>query len=100
MTPEGVPSRVNNILGVESGRSLSASRVLGPLVILGLVKIIPPQGEWSELVYLTELGPLSCVSCGRDRGKSRHGDFRGNQTLAQNEFLGGSVAYVSSAISS
>ena len=32
------------------------SEVLGQLVILGLIRVQPPVGEWSEIFYLTELG--------------------------------------------
>lgn len=30
--------------------------IIGPLSIQGLVEILPPSGEWVELIYLTELG--------------------------------------------
>lgn len=32
------------------------SAVLGQLVILGLVRVQPPVGEWAEIFYLTDLG--------------------------------------------
>ena len=32
------------------------SEVVGKLVILGLVRVQPPVGEWSEIFYLTDLG--------------------------------------------
>jgi len=32
------------------------SEILGQLVILGLIRVQPPVGEWSEIFYLTDLG--------------------------------------------
>lgn len=32
------------------------SEILGKFVILGLVRVQPPVGEWSEIFYLTDLG--------------------------------------------
>ena len=37
-------------------RRLWKQRCLGQLVILGLVRVQPAVGEWSEKFYLTDLG--------------------------------------------
>lgn len=59
-----IKSRIRGYLGINDNQMSFDSRsdgwhesdVLGPLVILGLVKVQPPHGEWYELFYLTDLG--------------------------------------------
>lgn len=48
--------------GVGSDTSFALSDITGPLVVRDLVYIRPPEGEWDEILYLTDLGKKVAVA--------------------------------------
>jgi len=42
--------------GVDYETSFAVYDIIGPLIVNSLVEVRPPNGEWNELFYLTDLG--------------------------------------------